>query len=49
MYHGDGKALVARIYPIKHLNEYFLPYEFLLNITIFLISTLSKLIGCLLL
>ena len=48
MHNGDGKTLLSPTYPMKYLNEPFLPCESLLDITIFPISTLSILIGCLL-
>ena len=45
MHNGTGKTSVSFIYPMKNLNEPFLPYESLLDNTILLISTLSVLIG----
>ena len=45
MYNGTGKALISFIYPIKHLNQPFSRYEFFLNNTILLVSTLSLLDG----
>ena len=47
MHNGTGKTSVSFIYPMKNLNEPFLPYESLLDNTILLISTLSVLIGLL--
>ena len=47
MHNSTGKASASFIYQIKHLNEPFLPYESCLDNTIFLISTLSILIGLL--
>ena len=49
MHNGTGKTSVSFIYPMKNLNEPFLPYESLLDNTILLISTLSVLIGLLVL
>ena len=43
MHNGTGKTSVSFIYPMKNLNEPFLPYESLLDNTILLISTLSVL------
>ena len=44
MHSGDGKALPSCLYPIKYLNES-LPYDFLSDNAIFLISTSLILIG----
>ena len=45
MFNGTGKALISFIYPIKHLNQPFSRYEFFLNNTILLVSTLWILDG----
>ena len=37
MHNGTGKTSVLFTYPIKHLNEPFLPYESFLDNTILLI------------
>ena len=44
MHNGDGKALPSCLYPLKYLNE-FLPYGFLSDNAILLISTSLILIG----
>ena len=44
MHNGIGKALVSLIYPIKYLNEPFLPYKSFSDKTMLLISALSILI-----
>ena len=43
----NGKSLSSCVHPIRYLNEPLLPYESILNNTIFSISTLSILIGIL--
>ena len=45
MYKGTRKTLPICIYPIKYLNEPLLPYEYLLDNTVRLVSTSSILIG----
>ena len=43
----NGKTALSLLYPTKYLNEPLLPYESLLDTTIFLISILSISIGSL--
>ena len=45
MYKGTRKTLPICIYPIKYLNEPLLPYEYILDNTVRLVSTSSILIG----
>ena len=47
MYNGDGKALPSSLYPIKYLKKS-LPYNFLSDNAVFLISTSLILIGLML-
>ena len=47
MYNGDGKALPSCLYPIKYLKKS-LPYNFLSDNAVFLISTSLILIGLML-
>ena len=45
MCNRTGKALILFIFPLKYLDERFLPHESFLDNTILLISTLSILAG----